>query len=297
MRKLSDTIRSLPFRDFKFTGDFDKDVKNYIKKMETPLRMQNLDDNIYVTALYRLSFGKNITVHTLTDGVIEKIKHTKIENVPNKIPKFMKYPFLIEARHDKVLFDNIYSIGGFTIDNEICLLIGTRLGTEEGYYCQHEKASFDGRKIEDLNVVYHPHIINYGQNAIQLKNRKDTFVFVTILSLMLEAERTPLLIETKKGERNNKIHNRGNTNHETEWITKRIYIDKNIKYKNTSNDHSVLNKNGKDLKDVIVNGFLRRQHYGKDLLQTKWIYINSFDSKRWKNNKDTNIIVDIYGEK
>ena len=59
-------------------------------------------------------------------------------------------------------------------------------------------------------------------------------------------------------------------------------------------DVIVLDKDGKQLKDVTVKGFLRKQHYGKDNSLTKWIYIDSFDSKRWKSNLDTKMIVDIY---
>ena len=258
-----------------------------------PYQYQNLDDNVYVTVLFRLGFGKNVTVHTLTKGVIEKVKHTNIENMPNEIPALMKHSFLIEARHDKTLFDNINSIGCFTFNNEICLLIGTQ---DEKYYCQHEKASYDGRKIEDLNLFYNTNI-NYTQSFIQLKKSKDTFAFITILSLMLEAERTPLTIDSNPDKRNNKKNNTKKNITETGWITKRIFIDKNIKYKNTSNVHNVLDKNGKQLKDVTVKGFLRKQHYGEDNSNTKWIYIDSFDSKRWKSNKDTNIIVDIYDKK
>jgi hypothetical protein len=116
----------------------------------------------------------------------------------------MKKAFIIEARHDKPLFDNVFSIGGFTINNEICLVINGQVGNEDGFYCQHEKASFDGRNIEDINLVYSSELNNMEQ-AIQIKTRKDTFAFVTILSLMLEAEKTPLLIENKKEKTNEPI--------------------------------------------------------------------------------------------
>jgi hypothetical protein len=117
-----------------------------------PFQYQNLDDNIYVTTLFRLVFGKSITVHTLTDGVVEKVKHTKLENVPHEIPELMKRSFLLEARHDKPLFDDVYSIGGFTFNDEICLMVGLK----DNYFTQREKSSFDGRGIEDMNLLCAP---------------------------------------------------------------------------------------------------------------------------------------------
>jgi len=190
MGKISDSLHYFSVNNFSFTGNFNEDVKKYIEHENISLYNQDLDENNYVFILYRLSFGRNITVHTLTDGVVEKIKNIKIDNVPNKIPKFMKQSFLVEARHDKTLFDNIQSIGGFIYNDEMFLIIGIQ-GNE--FYCQRERLSFDGRKIEDINFLYNKNI-NYG-SFIGQKTRKDTFAFITVLSLMLEAEKTPVLID------------------------------------------------------------------------------------------------------
>ncbi len=287
--KLSDTIHSIPIGDFPITGNLINDVESYVKYKNVPSHIQDLDNNVFVTLVFRLGFGQKMIVHTLTEGVIEKVKNTKIENVPNEIPILMKHSFLFEAKTENVLFDNIVSIGGFTFNNEICLLIGTK----DNYYIQHHDASFDGRKIGDLNLVYNTNI-NYPNSFIQLKERKDTFAFVTILSLMLEADRTPLVVDSKAEKKNIKTKTIKENITETGWINKRIYIDKNIQYKNISKDYNELDKNNKQLKEVNVRGFLRKQHYGKDNAQIKWIYIDNFDSTRWTSNKDTNITVDIY---
>ena len=292
---LSDMMKTFPLNDFHISGDFNKDIASFIEYKKIPLLQQNFDNEAFTFPLYRLSFGKNITVHTLTDGVVEKVKHTKIENMPNAIPNLMKQSFLIEARHEKPLFDDIYSIGGFFFNNEICLIIKTIIENQPGLFCQHEKASFDGRKIDDLNLIYNKNI-NYDPSYIQARTRKDTFAFLIIFSLMLEAERTPLLIETKKDKSDRKDRNIKKVNSETEWITKRVYIDRNIKYKNTTDDHSVLDKNDRQLKNVTVSGFLRKQHYGKEFSQEKWIYIESYASTRWTKEKNKKIIVDIYGK-
>lgn len=290
MIKLSDTIRHLPFNDFKFTDNFYRNIENYIESKKTPQHMRNLNNNIYVTALFRLGFGKNIVLHTLTDGVIKKILRTSIEDIPNEIPKFMKRSFLIEAPHDKTLFGDIYSIGGFTYKEEICLLIGTK----DSFYTQHEKASFDGRKLKDLNLVLDP-VVYSNKKFTQLKSRKDTFAFIIILSLMLEAERTPLVIEYKKNK-TKPIHSVHKSMKDTDYITRRIYIDKDIRHDKTivKDNSDELDKTDRQLKDINVRGFLRRQHYGKNLELIKWIYIESFDSKRWTKNKDKKIIVDLF---
>lgn len=292
MGKISDSLHWFPVGDFVFSGELNEDIRNYVDREKISLYNQDLDENNFIFILYRLSFGRKIIVHTLTDGVVGKVKHTKIENIPNEIPEYMKQPFLFEAQHDKILFDNIRSIGGFIYNDEMFLIIGTQ---DDRFYCQREKSSFDGRKIDEINFIYNKEV-NYG-SFINYKKRKDTFAFATTLSLMLEAERTPFLIDNKNCKKKNVPNGIRGTKNESDWIIKRIYIDKNIKYKNTSSDKKILDKDGKWLKDVNVTGFLRKQRYGRGLSETKWIYIDSFESKRWTSEKNTRIIVDIYDEK
>jgi hypothetical protein len=294
---LSEMMHTFPLKGFEISGNFKQDIANYIDFKKIPIAHQTLDYEGYTFPLFRLSFGKTITVHTLTDGVVEKVKHTRIENMPNEIPNLMKQSFLIEARRDKPLFNEIYSIGSFLLNNEICLIVKTVTDNEPGLFCQHERASFDGRKIEDLNLIYDTKIGLFDPSYIQARSRKDTFAFAIIFSLMLEAERTPLLIETKNDKKSKKSSNTKKPNSETGWITKRVYIDKTIKYKNNPNDQVAFDKTDKHPKNVIVNGFLRKQHYGPEFSQEKWIYIESFQSTRWTNDKDKKIIVDIYDKK
>ena len=179
------------------------------------------------------------------------------------------------------------------INNQICLVTKCIIDNNPGLFCQHEKASFDGRKIEELNFVLDKNI-TFDPSYIQARTRKDTFAFAIIFSLMLEAERTPLLIEAVKDKSNKIAPSIKRNKNETQWITKRVYIDRNVTYKKSPDEPIAYDKTDKKLKNVIVNGFLRRQRYGEGFSEEKWIYIESFGSTRWTKEKDTKIIVDIY---
>lgn len=56
--KLSDTIHSIPLADFPFTGNLNKDVEAYVKYKNVPSHVQSLDDNVFVTLIFRLGFGQ-----------------------------------------------------------------------------------------------------------------------------------------------------------------------------------------------------------------------------------------------
>jgi hypothetical protein len=77
-----------------------------------------IKDNISLYHQYiakaRLSFSDYITVYKLKNEVIEKIKNTKIDNMPDEIPELFRKHFIIETSDNSdVLFGDIDSIIGF----------------------------------------------------------------------------------------------------------------------------------------------------------------------------------------
>ena len=58
MVKFSDTIRSFPLDGFEITGNLTKDIRNFLDYKKIPYKTKSLDENLYLTVLYRLSFGK-----------------------------------------------------------------------------------------------------------------------------------------------------------------------------------------------------------------------------------------------
>ena len=288
MFKYSEWIRKeFSLDNFELTGDPFKDGDRYIESQGIHLAKTPINKGILATAVLRVSFGKTFSIHILTDGVVEKIKHVRIENIPTEIPRFMQNSFLIEARHDKPLLDNIIAIGGFVVKNEMYILFTT---DNKETYTQIFSKTFDGRNLNELNIEYNKDIYPI-EKLTYMKNRKDVFAFALVFALMLEADKTPLVIEVKSGKKQKKIKK---SKEKAGWIEKRIYIDRTIKYKNIRKGNGTLNKDGKHLKDTLVHGFLRLQRFGKELSKSKWIYIDNYPSRRWTNTGDTKTIVDIY---
>jgi hypothetical protein len=277
--KFSEVIRKMDISQFVRKGDIKKDAIRY------SIKHNFKDFGINYIAL-RLSFGDTITVHTLTDGVAKKINRTAICDMPCEIPHFLTQPFIIEARHDNILFSDVVCISGYLYCGELFLI---SILSDGGAIIQHEINSYDGRSLENINFF------EYGSSKTNKKlDRVDTLAFVTILALMMEAERTPIVVENVR-DRNwhggNKIKP---NNYKSDWIEKRVYIDKKYTPQNMNGTHREMDAEGKILKDVYVRGFLRRQAYGPDKKLRKWIYVEGFDSTRWANPGHTKIIVDIH---
>jgi len=69
---------------------------------------------VWSIATARKSFGNNISVYKLSNELLDRIRETTIEKMPDETPELYKKPFIIEP-HDPsaVLFGDINSILGF----------------------------------------------------------------------------------------------------------------------------------------------------------------------------------------
>jgi len=86
-------------------------AQNGIKEKNAPY--------VWSIATARKSFGNNISVYKLSNELLDRIRETTIDKMPDETPQLYKKPFIIEA-HDKtsVLFGDINSIMGFYQDYE-----------------------------------------------------------------------------------------------------------------------------------------------------------------------------------
>jgi len=285
MMKLSDVLKDIRIT-IPLTDNLESDLVVYCRK-------ENIDIKEYGNVIaFRFSFGESLIVHTLTDGVAKKIINTRIENLPNELPDKMKKSFLFEAKDKSVLFDDITAIGGFLLKGDLVLLSAYSDGNT---IWQHTKSSFDGRKLEDIQFDENPSEEIYGRKVVDRATRKDTFAFVTILSIMLEAERTPILIDGGN-KKNRKRNERNKANKAGSWIERRIYIDAKYNKKQEYTDHLTINKDDKMKHEVYIQGFLRNQPYGPKHGLRKWIYVEGFESSRWVNKGDKKIIVGLRHE-
>jgi hypothetical protein len=264
------------------SGDLKKDAVQYAVERNI------LSIGINYIAL-RLSFGDTVILHTLTDGVTNKVNHTTLYSMPNEIPHFLTNPFIIEARHDNTLFNDVACISGYLYNGDLFLI---SILSDGGAIVQHEVNSFDGRAIENIKFF------EYGSSIKKYNklDRTDTLAFVTIFALMIEAERTPIIVENVRQKNHHGKNKIKSNDYKSDWIEKRVYIDKKYVPNYRIKTHGELDAEGRILKDVYVRGFLRNQAYGPDMKLRKWVYIEGFDSTRWAKPGHTKVIVDVYNK-
>ena len=268
--RLSEVLKDIDLRNFRVTGDPKTDMLAYCRK-------GGLSPHEYGNVIaYRMSFGETLTVHTVTGAVAKKVVGTRILMLPPELPGKMKSSFLFEAK-EGALFDDVVAIGGFLLDGDLVLLSVYEDGES---IWQHSIGNFGGRKLEDIQFDRTPTESEDGKKVVERAARKDTFAFATILSIMLEAERSPILLDegSKKAKKRNKLKQAAS---KSDWVERRIYIDAKYRAKETENDPVPMDKEGKIKKDVFISGFLRHQPYGPGRSLRKWVYVDGFASSRW----------------
>jgi len=282
MERISENLRTINMNGFNVTGNLLNDVIELCKfNGRDPERER---DNALILGL-RIKLGNPMTVHVLTDSVCKKVQRVKIESLPTGYPKFIEKPFLIEAKPGSYLLDDIDAIGGFIDDEDNLILI---IYSANGTFFTRAKDPFKGTRIDAINFI--PRHDSFIPPADKNMN---VFPFITVLALMLEAEKTPILIDygTKKSRKRSSA--KGKNADLSDWIECRIYIDAKYSSK-TAKDSIPMDKEGKEKRDVHIQGFLRNQAYGPEHSLRKWIYVEDFDSTRWAKKGDRKITIDSH---
>ena len=289
MERISENIKTIKIEGFVPTGNLSVDAIELAKFNGRDT--EKLPMGIDIILSLRLMLGIPLIMHQVTEAVCKKVQHTRIESLPSIYPDFLSKPFLIESKPGKYLFDDIDAIGGFIDESDEFFLV---IWSKQGTLFSRSKNPFIGIKLDRLGFNLIP-----GSFVPPANQNKNVLPFITVLALMLEAEKSPVVIDhgSKKASKRNFMNRKNNNT--ADWVEKRIYIDAKLSYKSdkTAKDTNTtipLDKSDKEKQTVSVHGFLRHQAHGPGYSERKWIYIEDHKSSRWKKPGDRKITVDAY---
>ena len=284
MERISENLRTISLDGFTPTDNLVNDVIELSKLKGRTL--EKSPPGMHLILGLRIKLGNPLTVHVLTDGVCKKVEKVKCEYLPVGYPKFLEKPFLIEAKPGSVLFDDIDAIGGFIDTNEDFITI---MWSKNGTFFTRTNRPFNGVRIDQINFI--PREGSFIPTADKNPN---VFPFITILALMIEADKTPVKIDHgRKKSKKRKTSNSENKN-PSNWVEYRVYIDAKITPAQTLKDSIPMEMKDKEKVDVDVQGFIRNQAYGPGHSLRKPVWIEAHTSPRWKKTGDKKITLDTY---
>jgi hypothetical protein len=117
--------------------------------------------------------------------------------------------------------------------------------------------------------------------------------FAVVLGLLLDAEGAPFRIDV---ERPGKRRPGGARPAPQEWTTRHVYLDE-LAYSGTElrlarGEAGEASAAGDRLpEEVVVRGHLKRQRYGAGRARVRWIYVASYEARRWVAPRPVRVVV------
>lgn len=230
-----------------------------------------------------------LRVHELRGRVPERVASTDLHSLPDEPPRLLRAPWILEVR-DPVrerLFGSTPALAGYELDGTIYLL---GVGYPDGAFVARWRPRWPGGDIE-AGVVREGSGGLIDDIEVHAEWGRAAARFAIVLGLMLDAEGTPLRTTDDKpqlpGTR------KGKTRPARPWAVRRIYLESE-----GDGDHEGGAGGGggnptDDLieRSVMVRGHLKRQRYGAGHELVKWIYVQSYEARRWFTSTPTRVVV------
>lgn len=187
---------------------------------------------------------------------------TDLHSIPSEPPRLLREPGIVEARRPETgerLWADYVSLGWYAIDGALYIL-GLRY--PDGYALARWVPRWTGEDLEpELPQVDHSPLIDDVDQHHEFARQAARYLIV--LGLLAEADPSPLRIELDKRER----------------ATRHVYLGESAP---TPRDPAVADEiEGRVAEVVQVRGHLKRQRYGAGREQVKWIYVPSYEARRW----------------
>lgn len=241
-------------------------------------------------AALALSTRERLVVHEVRGSVVQLVGATDLHALPGRPPRLLRRPFILEAsRPDKGgLVEGTGSLGGYEIDGAI-YLIG--LGYPDGVRVASWRPRWGEADLE-AGVQRDASPLIDDVDAHHEWSREAARLLV-VLGLLLDAEGAPLRTDDERHE----AAPRGRPSAgkpAPAWTTRRVFVDEQKthgRWGDGGGDASAEGMEGRLPEEVAVKGHLKRQVCGPGGTDRKWIYVESYEARRWVAPRPARVVV------
>jgi hypothetical protein len=231
---------------------------------------------------------RRLTRHELTADAIELVHATDLHTLPSEPPRLLRSAWLLESRRPerRALFGDTASLGGYPLEGAI-YLVG--VGYPDGAAVARWQPRWIGGELLEQTVELDssPLIDDVDRHHAWARQAAR---FAVVFSLLLESVSTPLSVEEPlRTRRQKKAHNMP-----PPWVVRRVHLSapgimrrsepvEGAQKTSAIGDRQAL--------PVQVRGHLKRQPYGPGGTLRRWIYVSSYEARRWVAPRPARIIV------
>ncbi|MBI4021153.1 MAG: hypothetical protein HY369_02835 [Candidatus Aenigmarchaeota archaeon] len=252
--------------------------------------------------LLALSFWDRLMVHKVRPSVARLVDETDLHSLPGEPPRFLRSPWLIEVHRPETgdrLFGDCIALAGYLWLGE-WFLFGL-LWPDSVRVTQWRPRWGE----QDLVAgIVRP---NYGDLEALLGDLgahrewgREAARFAVVFGLLLEAAAAPLRIRDDAEDASDAPAPRGKGGKRPapRWLTRHIYLDEaKVCGQRARPGEQDAAAGGRVAAEATVRGHLKRQRHGPGGQLVKWVYIASYEARRWVAPRPTRVVVGLRGER
>lgn len=229
---------------------------------------------VNVAALAVAATRGRLLVHQVRPAAAMLVDSTDLHSLPSEAPSLLRRPWILEARRPETgerLFGSTASLAGYEVDGATYLL---GLQYPDGAAVARWTPHWTGEDIEaGIPAETSPLIADVDAHH---EWAREAARFVIVLGLLLEADGAPLTISDEVGRA---TRGRGDA---PAWSIRNVYLERpERRGKSGSIAGGGAPEGGRVAEAVEVRGHLRRQRHGPGSELTRWIYVASYEARRW----------------
>lgn len=237
-------------------------------------------------AALTLLMRERVMVHRISRGATRMVHETDLHTLPGNPPRLLRGPWIVEAKDPEreQLFWQTANLAGYPLDDSI-FLVG--VDYPDGVFVARWMPKWGEEKdLESGIIMDHSPLIDDVDRHHDWA--REAARFALVLGLHLDAEGSPLRTDdepTRQKRSASPGKNRSMSGGTPAWTTRRIYLDRIVTSPRAGSRESVRDEkealSDRAAATVMVRGHLKRQAYGPGLSHRRWIYVESYEARRW----------------
>lgn len=228
-----------------------------------------------------------LVVHQITPGAASRVLDTDLHTLPGDPPRLLQGPWIVEVKRPgrEKIFEDTASLAGYPLDGTI-FLIG--LQWPDGVRVVKWSPVWGA---QDLAAGVPPDVSSPLIDNVDAHHEWAVVAarFALLLGLHLEAEGSPVAVAKETPAIGPKKSRRSITS--SDWIVRRVGLREPLREAEAGGHGEGTAPAGRIPTAALVRGHLKRQPWGPGKALRKWIYVDSYEARRWVSPKPLKLIV------
>src|SRR5690606_18539978 len=251
-----------------------------------PQRTLELPELVNIAAL-ALSMPR-LTVHTVRPGVSSLVDETDLHSLPDEPPRLLRTGWIAEVREPgrESLFGSTCSLGCYELDGTY-YLIG--LDHPDGARVARWRPQWRGGELE-AGIVREDSggLIDDLQEHAEWA--REAARWAVVFAMLLDAHGAPIRTEDEGPTLPGRRH--GKARPGRPWGVRRVSLTEGaVARPGGHSDGGETEIDQRIAVEVRVRGHLKRQRYGEGREQVRWIYVESYEARRWLSPRPQRVVV------